>query len=64
MTNYVITRIGTNKSTSVKAKTKAEAIVKYIDKYWTSWFGPHIINDTFEIYSQDGTRLKFTVTGT
>lgn len=61
MTNYVITRIGTNESTSIKAKTKAEAIVKYIDKYWTSWFGPHIIDDTFEIYSQDGRKIIFKI---
>ena len=61
MTNYVITRIGTNDSTSVKAKTKAEAIVKYIDKYWTSWFGPHIIDTTFEIYSQDGRKIIFKI---
>ncbi len=63
MNYYMITRIGSNEKTSVKAKTKSDAIVKYIDKYWSSWFGPHIINDTFEIYSQDGTRIKFTVTG-
>ena len=62
MNTYFIHRIGTNEPTSVKAKTKAEAIVKYIDTWWQCWFGPSIVDDYFEIYSVDGTKLKFKIT--
>jgi len=61
MNTYIIRKVGTNEPTSVKAKTKAEAIVKYMDKYYASFYGPHIIDSGFEIYSINGIKLSFMI---
>ena len=51
-----------NASTSLKARSKEDAVTKYMDRYYKSFWGPKWVNDTtFEIYSMDGIRLNFTI---
>lgn len=61
MKNYIITQQGTNTPTSVKATTPALAMVKYMDKYYSSFYGPVYVDGWWEIYSDLGNKLKFKV---
>jgi len=61
MKDYLIHRLDTKMTYSERAKSPALAMVKMMDKYYRPYWGPQLVDGLFEIYSQDGTRLKFSV---
>ncbi len=61
MKTFLITRTGTTESTPIRATSKAEAMVKYVDTYWSSWYFSATGESTFELYSIDGAKISFIV---
>lgn len=60
MKKYIIK--GSDMTRIVKAKSEAEATVQHIETYYSSWYGPTLIDGKWEIYSVDGLKINFSVT--
>lgn len=61
MKTYTLRRVDRPEVYYQKAHTPAEAMSKMMDKRYSSWWGPMYIDGLWEIYQQDGMKLKFTV---
>ena len=61
MKKYIVNRLDTNMPYITRAATPAMAMVLTMDKYFSSFWGPQLVEGIWEIYSQDGMIIKFNV---
>lgn len=61
MKKYNVTNIEQKYTYTVKAQSPDMAMVTVLDNYYTSWYGPKVIDDVYEIYNTLGNKLTFKI---